>query len=223
MCSARQRYIHLRARWVRYVFSAGGTATRRCVTVLAPHVTMHGHATARDRATRQSGMTLNTYGDRPRTGSGDPPRTNCPVAAGKRTHAAGQETRRAQTAQLQPENARTRRVRSKTRRGERPTAPRGAVVSGPRRSGGVPLHIEAEKGRRPGSVLRLAAAPGPGVHGLGCASFTRPSLAKRTAFWEAGGRSRFSMANLSPMFAAAARCHRASSVCPATASTSPRW
>jgi hypothetical protein len=46
----------------------GGTATRCCVTVLAPQVTMHGHATARGRATRQSGMTLDMYGDPPRPG-----------------------------------------------------------------------------------------------------------------------------------------------------------
>jgi hypothetical protein len=43
------------------MFSEGGAVTRRCVAVLAPYVTMHGHATARDRATRQSGMALNTY------------------------------------------------------------------------------------------------------------------------------------------------------------------
>jgi hypothetical protein len=37
---------------------------------LLPHVTMHGHATARGRATRQSGMALNTYGVPPRKGRG---------------------------------------------------------------------------------------------------------------------------------------------------------
>jgi hypothetical protein len=40
-----------------YLSSAGGTVTRRCVAVRVPHVTMHGHATARGRATRLSGAT----------------------------------------------------------------------------------------------------------------------------------------------------------------------